>query len=158
MPDFKIGASEGRVCDNQAGVGQDLPCVLYPKGSSWADAKTIMYAKIASTQFEDVNAFVAMAIKEMAKTHGKPKEKIASGKTHDAHDYFINEYPATKNYSQWERVAYVQLPHARFHRSLIARSRELPERFCCAAGSTENLYISRAHARLTQALTSPLFD
>ncbi len=71
-----------------------------------------MYAKIAGTQFEDVNAFVAMAIKEMAKTHGKPKEKIASGKTHDGHDYFINEYPATKTYSQWERVAYVQLPKA----------------------------------------------
>src|SRR2546422_1740903 len=109
---FNIAAPEGWVLDNQAGVEQGLPCVLYPKGSSWADAKTIMYAKIASTQFEDVNAFVAMAIKEMAKTHGKPKEKIASGKTYDAHDYFINEYPATKNYSQWERVAYVQLPHA----------------------------------------------
>ncbi len=109
---FNIAAPEGWVLDNQAGVEQGLPCVLYPKGSSWADAKTIMYAKIASTQFEDVNAFVATAIKEMAKTHGKPKEKIASGKTHDAHDYFINEYPATKNYSQWERVAYVQLPHS----------------------------------------------
>jgi len=109
---FNIAAPEGWVLDNQAGVEQGLPCVLYPKGSSWADAKTIMYAKIASTQFEDVNAFVATAIKEMAKTHGKPKEKIASGKTHDAHDYFINEYAATKNYSQWERVAYVQLPHA----------------------------------------------
>ena len=109
---FNIAAPEGWVLDNQAGVEQGLPCVLYPKGSSWADAKTIMYAKIASTQFEDVNAFVAMAIKEMAKTHGQPKEKIASGKTHDAHDYFINEYRATKNYSQWERVAYVQLPHA----------------------------------------------
>ena len=74
-----------------------------------------MYAKIAGTQFEDVNAFVAMAIKEMQKTHethGKPKEKIASGKTRDGHDYFINEYPATKIYSQWERVAYIQLPHA----------------------------------------------
>src|SRR5205809_7710822 len=71
-----------------------------------------MYAKIASTQFEDVNAFVAMAIKEMKKTHGAPKEKIASGKTKDGHDYFINEYPATKTYSQWERVGYVQLPHA----------------------------------------------
>jgi hypothetical protein len=71
-----------------------------------------MYAKIAGTQFEDVNAFVAMAIKEMQKTHGKPKEKIASGKTRDGHDYFINEYPATKSYSQWERIAYVQLPCA----------------------------------------------
>jgi hypothetical protein len=109
---FNIAAPEGWVLDNESGSKQGLPCVLYPKGESWADARTIMYAKIASTQFEDVNAFVAMAIKEMAKTHGKPKEKIASGKTHDGHDYFINEYPATKTYSQWERVAYVQLPHA----------------------------------------------
>jgi hypothetical protein len=89
-----------------------MPCVLYPKGSSWSDAKTVMYAKIASTQFEDVKAFVAMAIKEMKNTRGVPKEKIASGKTRDGHDYFINEYPATKSYSQWERVAYVQLPRA----------------------------------------------
>jgi hypothetical protein len=109
---FNIAAPEGWVLDNTSGAEQGLPCVLYPKGSSWADAKTIMYAKIAGTQFEDVNAFVAMAIKEMQKTHGKPKEKIASGKTRDGHDYFINEYPATKSYSQWERVAYVQLPHA----------------------------------------------
>ena len=109
---FNIAAPEGWVLDNTSGVEQGLHCVLYPKGSSWADAKTIMYAKVASTQFEDVNAFVAMAIKEMQKTHGKPKEKIASGKTRDGHDYFINEYSATKSYSQWERVAYVQLPRA----------------------------------------------
>src|SRR5438093_8095792 len=67
---FNIAAPEGWVLDNTSGVEQGLPCVLYPKGSSWADAKTIMYAKVASTQFEDVNAFVAMAIKEMQKTHG----------------------------------------------------------------------------------------
>ena len=109
---FNIAAPEGWVLDNTSGAEQGLPCVLYPKSSSWADAKTIMYAKIASTQFEDVNDFVAMAIKEMQKTHGKPKEKIASGKTRDGHDYFINEYPATKSYSQWERVAYIQLPRA----------------------------------------------
>jgi hypothetical protein len=109
---FNIAAPEEWVLDNQAGVEQGLPCVLYPRGESWANARTVMYAKIAGAQFEDVNAFVAMAIKEMAKTHGKPKEKIASGKTHDGHDYFINEYPATKTYSQWERVAYVQLPKA----------------------------------------------
>ena len=109
---FNIAAPEGWVLDNTSGADQGLPCVLYPKGSSWSDARTIMYAKIASTQFEDVNAFVAMAIKEMQERHGKPKEKIASGKTRDGHDYFINEYPATKSYSQWERVAYVQLPRA----------------------------------------------
>src|SRR5947208_10127236 len=109
---FEVSAPEGWVLDNESGKDQGMPCVLYRKGSSWADAKTIMYAKIASTQFEDVNAFVAMAIKEMQKTHGKPKEKIASGKTRDGHDYFINEYLATTSYSQWERVAYVQFPHA----------------------------------------------
>src|SRR5947207_15975007 len=71
-----------------------------------------MYAKIASTELEDVNEFVAWAIKGMKAKHGTPKEKIASGKTQDGRDYFINEYPATKTYSQWERVGYVQLPHA----------------------------------------------
>src|SRR6266550_5411341 len=107
---FNISAPEGWVVDNESGKGQDMPCVLYPKGSSWSDAKTVMYANIASPEFEGVNAFVATAIKEMKAKHGTPKEKIASGKTKDGHDYFINEYPATKNYSQWERVGYVQLP------------------------------------------------
>jgi hypothetical protein len=109
---FNITAPEGWVVDNESGKRQDLPCVLYPKGSSWSDAKTVMYAKVASPQWEGVNAFVATAIKEMKAKHGTPKEKIASGKTKDGHDYFINEYPATKNYSQWERVGYIQLPQA----------------------------------------------
>src|SRR6266850_4040296 len=107
---FNVSASEGWVVDNEAGKEQGMPCVLYHKGSSWRDAKTVMYANVAGTQFEGVNVFVAMAIKEMEKIHGRPKEKIASGKTKDGHDYFINEYPATKTYSQWERVGYVQLP------------------------------------------------
>jgi hypothetical protein len=109
---FNISAPEGWVLDNESGVNQGLPCVLHPKGESWADARTVIYAKIASTQYEDAEKFVAVAIKEMEKTHGKPKEKIASGTTKDGHEYFINEYPATKTYSQWERVGYVQLPHA----------------------------------------------
>src|SRR5205085_6099312 len=82
------------------------------KGSTWADANTIMYAKIAGTDYEDVGKFVAMAIKQMEKVHGKPKEKVDTGKTGDGQPYFINEYPATKSYSQWERVAYIQLPKA----------------------------------------------
>jgi hypothetical protein len=93
---FDIRAPEGWVLDNESGKSQGLPCVLYPKGSSWADAKTIMYAKIASTEFEDVNEFVAWAIKGMKAKRGTPKQKIASGKTADGRDYFINEYPATK--------------------------------------------------------------
>jgi hypothetical protein len=109
---FKIDAPPGWVLDNSAGVEQGLPCVLYPKRSTWADANTIMYAKIAGTDYEDVGKFVAMAISQMEKVHGKPKEKVDSGKTGDGQPYFINEYPATKSYSQWERVAYIQLPKA----------------------------------------------
>src|SRR5213594_1176728 len=107
---FNISAPEGWVVDNEAGKEQGMPCVLDPKGASWRDAKTVMYANIAGTEFEGVDVFVAMAIKEMEKIHGRPKEKIASGKTKDGHDYFDNEYTATKTYSQWERVGYVQLP------------------------------------------------
>jgi len=107
---FNISAPEGWVVDNEAGLNQGMPCVLYPKGSSWADAKTVMYAKMAGPQFEGVNTFVEWAIEGMKEKHGIPKKKIASGKTKDGHDYFINEYPATKTYSQWERVGYIQLP------------------------------------------------
>src|SRR5437868_12271818 len=107
---FNISPPEGWVVDNEAGKEQGMPCVLYPKDSSWSNAKTVMYANMAGAEFEGVNAFVEMAIKEMKAKHGTPKEKIASGKTKDGHDYFINEYPATKTYSQWERVGYVQLP------------------------------------------------
>jgi hypothetical protein len=109
---FRIDAPTGWILDNQAGVEQGLPCVLYPKGQSWADAKTVMYAKIAGTQYEDAEKFASVAIKKMESTHGKPKEEIEQGKTGDGQSFFINEYPATKTYSQWERVAYVQLPKA----------------------------------------------
>jgi len=109
---FKIDAPAGWVLDNSAGAEQRLPCVLYPKGSTWADANAIMYAKIAGTDYEYVGKFVATAIQQMEKVHGKPKEKVDSGKTGDGQPYFINEYPATKSYSQWERVAYIQLPKA----------------------------------------------
>jgi hypothetical protein len=118
---FKIDAPKGWVLDNSAGAEQGLPCVLYPKGSTWADAKTIMYAKIASTQYEDAEAFVATAIKEMEKVHGLPKQKIESGKTGDGHAYFVNEYSPSKSYSQSERIAYVQLPKAVAYIVLSAR-------------------------------------
>jgi tetratricopeptide (TPR) repeat protein len=120
---FAISAPEGWVADNESGIGQGLPCVLYPKGASWSDAKTVMYANMAGPQWEGVNGFVATAIKEMKAKHGTPKEKIASGKTNDGHDYFINEYPATKTYSQWERVGYIQLPQGVAYIVLTSRDR-----------------------------------
>jgi len=118
---FTISAPAGWVLDNSAGVEQGLPCVLYPKGSTWAAAKTIIYAKIASTQYEDAKAFVATAIKEMEKVHGHPRQKIESGKTGDGQAYFVNEYAPTESYSQYERIAYVQLPKAVAYIVLSAR-------------------------------------
>ena len=59
----------------------------------------------------------------MKAKHGAPREKIASGKTKDGHDYFVNEYPATKNYSQWERVGYIQLPQGVAYIVLTSRDR-----------------------------------
>ncbi len=120
---FNITAPEGWVLDNQSGKSQGLPCVLYRKGQSWTDGKTVMYAKVASSDFEDVDVFVSWAINAMKEQHGTPKVKIALGKTKDGQDYFINEYPATKNYSQWERVAYVQLPHAVAYIVLTSRDK-----------------------------------
>lgn len=129
---FNISAPGGWVLDNESGKSQGLPCVLYRKGQSWADGKTVMYAKIASTDFETVDAFLSFAINEMKDKHGTPKIKIALGKTKDGHDYFINEYPATKTYSQWERVAYVQLPHAVAYIVLTSRDKAHYEKDCGA--------------------------
>ena len=144
---FNISAPEGWVVDNESGKGQDLPCVLYPKAESWSDAKTVMYAKVASPQWEGVNAFVAWAIRGMKEKHGTPKEKIASGKTKDGHDYFINEYPATKTYSQWERVGYVQLPQAVAYIVLTSRDQsELPKRFRSTRESSENPGLSSSRS------------
>ena len=80
----------------------------------------------------DVDKFVAIAIKEMKDRHGLPKEKIESGKTRDGRSYFINEYPATKNYSQWERVAYIQLPKAVAYVVLSSRDESRYRKDCPA--------------------------
>ena len=50
---FDIAAPDGWVLDNESGQQQGFPCVLYPKGESWANGRTVMYAEIA--EFEDVN-------------------------------------------------------------------------------------------------------
>src|ERR1041384_7942860 len=60
----------------------------------------------------------------MKAKHRVPKEKNASGKTKDGHDYFVNEYPATKDYSQWERAGYIQLPQGVAY--VVLTSRDQP--------------------------------
>jgi hypothetical protein len=45
------------------------------EGIDLGDANAIMYAKIASTDYEDVEKFVAMAVKQMEKCTANPKRK-----------------------------------------------------------------------------------
>jgi len=110
---FNISAPKGWKLDPTAGAQQHLPCVLYPEGATWETADPLMYAKIASTIYEDSGAFASEAIKDMKeKRAGFKMKRIASGKTSGGQSYFINEYPPCEGYKRLERVAYVQLPHA----------------------------------------------
>jgi hypothetical protein len=110
---FNISAPKGWKLDPTAGSGQGLPCVFYPEGATWKTADPLMYAKIASTKYEDAEAFAKDAIEDMKKKRpGFKMERVASGKTAGGQAYFINEYPPTKEYKRFERVAYVQLPKA----------------------------------------------
>lgn len=110
---FNISAPKGWKLDPTAGAGQGLPCVLYPEGATWETADPLMYAKIASTSYEDYEAFANDAIADMKKTRpGFKMKRIASGKTAGGLPYFINEYSPTDAYPRFERAAYVQLPKA----------------------------------------------
>jgi hypothetical protein len=42
---FNLKAPKGWIFDNESGVQQGLPCVLYPKGSTWQDSPVIAYAR-----------------------------------------------------------------------------------------------------------------
>ena len=110
---FNLTAPKGWKLDPTAGSGQGLPCVLYPDGATWENADPLMYAKIASTKYENADAFAKEAIEDMKKNRpGFKMERVASGKTAGGEAYFINEYSPTKEYKRFERVAYIQLPKA----------------------------------------------
>ena len=110
---FNIKAPDGWVLDPTAGADQGQPCVLYLKGATWETSDPVMYARIASTDTEDAEAFAKRAIAGMkSERKGFKFKRLTSGKTAGGMPYFINEYPATKEYSRSERVAYVQLSKA----------------------------------------------
>lgn len=102
-------------------------------------------SKIAGTQYEKVDDFVATAIKEMQKVRGTPKQKVESGKTGNGQPFFINEYPATKSYWQWGKGRLHSVTESRrLHRFLGERRTELSQIFARANRSVEILCLSRA--------------
>jgi hypothetical protein len=110
---FNLSAPKGWKLDPTAGSKQGLPCVLYREGETWDTGDPVMYAKIASTTYEDYEAFTKDAVDHMKKERpGFTMKRVSSGKTAGGQPYFINEYPPTSSYKRSERVAYVQLPKA----------------------------------------------
>jgi len=57
---FAIAAPEGWVLDNGSGVKDGLHAVFYPKGSSWEDSTTVMYANGNDKQdvFDTLDSFM----------------------------------------------------------------------------------------------------
>ena len=54
---YNVKAPKGWVLDTQAGVQQGVHAVFYPVGTSWADAKSVMYSRIYDKKgrtFEEV--------------------------------------------------------------------------------------------------------
>ncbi|RBP35871.1 hypothetical protein DES53_11937 [Roseimicrobium gellanilyticum] len=130
---FAIAAPNGWVLDNKSGAADGLPCVLYPKDATWHTAPVVMYAKIASTTHEDAKEFVKVAIEHMTKQRaGFTHRLVASGKTNEGLEWFINEYPATESYPRVERVAYVQMPKAVAFMVMSAESADVSARYAVA--------------------------
>ena len=110
---FNIDAPKGWVLDPNAGAAQNQPCVLYLKDATWETSDPVMYARIASTDTVDAEAFARRAIEQMkTERPGIKPKRMGAGKTDGGLPWFINEYPPTKAYGRSERVAYVQLPKA----------------------------------------------
>lgn len=47
---FQIQACNNWVLDNESGIGQGVPMILYPKGETWKDSPVVIYGKSASKE------------------------------------------------------------------------------------------------------------
>ena len=108
---FKIDAPTDWILDNQAGLSMGLHCVLYLDGYNWSNSPAVMYAKIASTNYEKVQPFIDFALKEFI--HEDPNfeyKEFKTGKINNL-EYKIMDYKGGP-YKSYERVFYVQMEKA----------------------------------------------
>ena len=97
---FNISAPKGWVLDPSAGAKQGLPCVLYPNGATRDTADPLIYAKIASTDYEDYEKFAAEAVADMKeKRPGIKPKRVEAGKTKGGQLYFINDLSGDESLS-----------------------------------------------------------
>jgi hypothetical protein len=107
---FLIDAPPGWVLDTRSGVPDGLQAVFYPRGSSWSESPTVMYAAWASKKKEGVTTLQQIIDKDVAKfKKGNPSIIIIESrplKTRDGKTALVRLFKG----DQWgnsEAVAYV---------------------------------------------------
>ncbi len=120
---YKIDAPQKWVLDNKSGFSMGLPCVLYLDGYSWNDSPVIMYAKIASMNFEKIDKFIDFAIQEFNKEDPNFFHKELKTEEIDDSKYIIMDYQGG-SYKSYERVFYVQMKKAVGYVVFSARNEE----------------------------------
>lgn len=110
---FFIDAPTGWVMDPGVAQRIGLPVVLYPMGSSWSKADSVMYANL--TDKAGAKKDVASVIRDdTAKAKSKyagPITKEKTLKTQDKRDAVVYRFDgAGKDHKGVERVAYIDLP------------------------------------------------
>ena len=120
---YKIDAPKKWILDNTSGGSMGLSCVLYIDGYTWQNSPVVMYAKIASTSFEDIDKFIEFAIKEYKKEDVNFFHKeLKKGKIYDK-KYIIMDYHGGL-YNNYERVFYIQMEKAVGYVVFSARNEE----------------------------------
>lgn len=108
---FQICAADGWVVDNKSGVSQGLHCVLYLKESNWVESPVIMYARVASPEYPELDEFIEFSYLQFKKQNPNfVREQLESMK--------VSEYEAKiyryedAIYRSFEATAYIQVPNA----------------------------------------------
>jgi hypothetical protein len=108
---FKIDAPNNWVLDNVSGQSSGLPCVLYIKGYNWQNSPVIMYGKIASPSFTNIDKFIAFAINELKKEDSTFYYNEFTNGRINGKKYVIMNYRGGP-YHSYERALYVQMENA----------------------------------------------
>jgi len=115
---YKIKAPTDWILDRKAGESMGLACVIYPyviqvdkEKKQYEVGPTKMYAKIAPTEFKDIDTFIDFAIKEFEQSDPNFNYKAFKTGQLDKQKYVVMDYQGgpDKNY---ERVFYVQMKKA----------------------------------------------
>src|SRR5579859_5935219 len=107
---FSLKAPDGWVLDNTSGQAQGLQAVFYPKGETWNNATTVMYANTASLENE-AHKTLNLLIKYDLDTFKKNYSGIAIA---DGKDVVIKKdviakikHLSGKSYGNFEAMAYI---------------------------------------------------